>query len=129
MAILAAPASLCLVGYFSLSTMDITLFIYILVPLSLVMTLWVYFLLFKLLKIKFNPGISASTFPLVISAIGMLKFAEYLTNSGVNWGGYVQVLGLIEYGIAVIVVIYVGIRYLHFYLIAGKSSKSQELTQ
>ncbi|UYP44739.1 hypothetical protein NEF87_001024 [Candidatus Lokiarchaeum ossiferum] len=126
-AILAAPASLCLTGYISLTTIINPIFIYILAPLSFLMILVVYALLFKLLKLKFNPGFSAYTFPLVISAIAMLKFAEFLTNSGNNWGGFVWVIGLIEYGITSLVVTYVGIRYLLYYLILSKNFKREEI--
>lgn len=127
LAILAAPASLCLAGYLSLPTMNYPIFIYILVPLSLLMTFVVYFLLFKLLQMKFNPGFSAYTFPLVISAVAMLKFAGYVTNSGNNWGGFVRVIGLIEYGIASLIVVYVGFRYLHFYLKRKENAISHEI--
>jgi len=120
LAIMAAPASLCLAGYLSLPTLPNTTFLYILAPLSIVMTFVVYFLMFKLLKIPFNPGFSAYTFPLVISAVAMLKLAGYLMKSGVSWAGYVKQLGMVELYIATFMVFFVGLKYFAFYLIPTK---------
>ncbi len=120
LAILTAPASLCLAGYLSLNTNLNPILIYILVPLSFTMTIIVYILLFKLLRIPFTPGYSAYTFPLAISAVAMLKFAGYLATSGSNWADYVEFFGIIELVIATLIILYVGIRYVDFYLIRGK---------
>ena len=122
LAILAAPASLCLAGYLSLASVPNIAFLYLLAPLSIVMTFIVYYLLFGLLKIPFNPGYSAYTFPLVISAVGMLKLAGYLVKSGVNWGIYVKQLGMIELYIAAFMVIFVALKYLEFYLLPKKKT-------
>ncbi|MHA1989225.1 MAG: TDT family transporter, partial [Promethearchaeota archaeon] len=72
LAILAAPASLCLAGYLSLNSVLNPIFIYILIPLSIAMTVSVYVMFLKLLRMPFNPGYSAYTFPLAISAVAML---------------------------------------------------------
>lgn len=121
LAIMAAPASLCLAGLLTISKTPNLIILYILAPLSVIMTLFVYFRMFKLLKIPFNPGYSAYTFPLVISAVGTLKLAGFLGKSANSWSPYVKQFGLIELYIAVAIVVYVGFRYLHFYLIPTKS--------
>lgn len=122
LAILAAPASLCLAGYLSLSSVPHFGFLYVLVPLSVIMTFSVYFLLFKLLKIPFNPGYSAYTFPLVISAVAMLKLAGYLTKNSISWGFYVKQLAMIELYIATFMVIFVSLKYLELYFLPNKKS-------
>ncbi len=126
LAILAAPASLCLAGCLSLNSVLNPIFIYILVPLSIAMTIAVYVMFFKLLRIPFNPGYSAYTFPLAISAVAMLKLAGYLTNSGSGWASYVELFGMIELYIAALITFYVGIRYLHFYLLPHKNESFNE---
>ena len=126
LAIIAAPASLCLAGYLSLNIIPNPIFLSILVPLSIAMTVSVFVMLFKLLRIPFNPGYSAYTFPLVISAAGMLKYTEYLSKSRIVWVGYVELFGIIELYIAALVVFYVVIRYIYFYLIADKNLSFNE---
>jgi tellurite resistance protein TehA-like permease len=122
-AIMAAPASLCLASYLTISNNPSPTLLYILVPLSIVMTLYVYFKIPNLLKIPFNPGYSALTFPLVISAIAMLKFATYLANSSNSWAPYVKQFGVIELGIAIAMVMYVTLRNVHFLTIMNKSKQ------
>ena len=116
LAILGAPASLCLAGYLSLNSVPNPVLISILVPLSIIMTIIVYAMFVKLLRIPFTPGYSAYTFPLAISAVAMLKFTEYLKNLGNAWASCVELLTIIEVYIAVIIIFYVGIRYLFFYI-------------
>lgn len=126
MAILAAPASLCLAGYLSLNSIPNPLFIVILVQLSIAMTVTVYIMLFKLLRIPFNPGYSAYTFPLTISAVAILKLTDYLNYIGNGWASYVQLFGMIELYIAALIVFYVSIRYFHFYLLPRKTNCQNE---
>jgi len=76
---------------------------------------------FKLLKIPFNPGYSSYTFPMAISALAMLKFTEYLQNYGNTWAIYIEMFSIIEVYIATLIVLYVGVRYLHFYIRTVKS--------
>ncbi|KKL82505.1 hypothetical protein LCGC14_1984100, partial [marine sediment metagenome] len=113
LAILAAPASLCLAGYLSLNSVPNPLLISILVPLSIIMTIIVYVMFFKLLRIPFNPGYSAYTYPVAISATAMVKFTGYLKNLGNAWTSSVEVFAIIEVYIAILIVFYVGIRYLY----------------
>jgi len=119
-AIMAAPASLCLAGFLSLTGTTTVNFLYLLVPLSIIMTLFVYYKLIGLLKSPFNVGFSAFTFPLVISAISMYKFTAFLNKAGNSWNVYFERLALVELLIAVIVVLYVSIRYFNFYLVSQK---------
>jgi len=112
LAILAAPCSLCLAGCLSLAEPPSELFLYLLIPLSILLTLSVYILLFGLLKMPFNPGCSAYTFPLVISAAAMLKLAEHLVQNEMGWSGSIHRLGMIEYWIAAGMVLVVAVGYL-----------------
>ncbi|HEC38424.1 hypothetical protein LCGC14_1193110 [marine sediment metagenome] len=116
LAILAAPASLCLAGYLSLRSVPNSILISILVPLSILMTITVYVMFFKLLRVPFNPGYSSFTFPMAISAVAMLKFTDYLKNLGNNWWFYIEIFAIIQVYIATIIVFYVGVRYLLFYI-------------
>jgi len=115
-AILAAPTSLCVAGYLSLPESPSVWFMYILAPLSLFLTVMVYYKLFRLLRTPFNPGFSAFTFPLVISAVAMFKLSAYLGKNEISWSGYVHQLALIELCIASAVVLYALTGYLRMYL-------------
>ncbi|MCI5997030.1 MAG: TDT family transporter [Parvimonas sp.] len=110
--ILCAPASLLLAGYMnSFATkslaMSVLLFIF-----STVFYLIVLVNIPKLLKLKFSPGFSAFTFPLVITALATKLFNGYLIklNGSVNY--ILKVLVNFEEIIAVIFVLYVFIGYM-----------------
>ena len=90
------------------------------------MSLFVYFKMIKLIRISFNPGCSAYTFPLVIRALGTLKFAGYLSKSANSWTTYVKQFGLIELYIAILVVAYVSLGYLFLFLKPKKSNRISE---
>lgn len=111
MAILAAPASLCLAGYlsaFPMRNLYITLW---LSTFSLLMYLGVVVFLPKGLRIPFYPSYSAFTFPLVISGIGMKKVSGELIELGINknlMGGLIHSQEIIS----VLMVLYVLIRYI-----------------
>jgi tellurite resistance protein TehA-like permease len=107
LAVLAAPASLCLAGYLSLAEAPPIGFMYLLIPLAVVLTGAVYVLLFRLLRMPFNPGFSAFTFPLVISATALLKLAGHPTVKEIGWSQSVNQIGTVELVIAAAMVLYV----------------------
>ena len=116
--VIAAPASLTLAGYLSI-TENVNLgFVEGYVVLAILMTLTVYILLFKLLKMDFSVGMSAYTFPLVISATAMAKLNHYFAEVSVNswlsiWSNYSAEFELL---FATSIVIYVSMKYLQHYL-------------
>lgn len=116
-AVFAAPASLSLAGYLTL-TEDPSLYIVIILGVvALIMTLFIYYSFNRLLRLPFSPAYSAFTFPLVISATAMFKTSEYLLVSGhhIQLVELVSLLAHIELIVATSMVAYVSIRYLiHF---------------
>ncbi|APH14963.1 voltage-dependent anion channel family protein [Clostridium sporogenes] len=114
-AIFAAPASLLLAGYMkSFQTKNMTM-VWFLMVLSIIMYIAVIIMLFKLLKLKFYPSYSGFTFPLVISGISIKLTNGFLTKSG-------QAISLLKYlvklqeVVAVVITLYVLIRYIQFLL-------------
>lgn len=108
LAIIAAPASLCLAGYMSCFSNPSKPFVMGLMMIALLMTVLVYTTLPKLLKLSFSPGYAAFTFPLVISAIAVKKANVLLQSNGVSF------IITLETIIATVMVLYVLIRYVHF---------------
>lgn len=108
-AIIAAPASLCLAGYLSAFQTPSESMVWVLLVLALSMTLYVLLQLPKLLKLPFSPGYAAYTFPFVISAIAVKKANMFLK---VNW---LNPIVQIETVIATIMVFYVVIRYIQYF--------------
>ncbi|SHJ69395.1 TDT family transporter [Paramaledivibacter caminithermalis] len=112
-AIFAAPASLCLAGYMSSFIEKNMIIIVFLTCLSLIMTASVLMYMPKMLRIKFYPSYAAFTFPFVISAIAIKKVNGFLIKINQS----IEVLNYIvkfEELIAVLIVIYVLIRYVSF---------------
>ncbi|MDE1209861.1 TDT family transporter [Vibrio aestuarianus] len=117
MAILAAPASLSLAGYLTVTANPSPVIIALLFGIAVLMTATIYLAFFKLLRLPFSPGYAAFTFPMVIGATALFKMAHWMESIGMNAEYVQQVHGLanIELIVATLVVGYVAIRYLHFY--------------
>lgn len=113
LAILSAPASLCLAGYMN-SFADKQMFmIYFLLFISQATYIVVLTMLPGLLKLKFYPSYSGFTFPLVISAISLKLTNGFLMNTE-NPISFLSILVRIEEVIAFAMVAYVLFRYIYF---------------
>ncbi len=124
--IFAAPASLCLAGYmnsFQVKNMTMVGFLSV---LALLMTLFSLLCLPRMLKLKFYPSYSSFTFPFVISGIGMKLTNGFLTktNRGIYLLNYVVSF---EELLALVIVLYVLIRYIGF-IFANKQSVKNTTT-
>lgn len=111
--IMTAPAGLLLAGY--MNAFENKSYVAVLALLIISQILYIYVLtqLPKLLSLKFYPSYSAFTFPTVITAIGLKGAANYL--KGVNESlKFLSSVALIEEIIAVLLVVYVLIRYISF---------------
>lgn len=116
-AILAAPASLSLAGYLTVSSTPAPLLVVVLLGIAVLMTALIYLALIKLLRLPFSPGYAAFTFPLVISATALYKVAALAQHWGLD-GQTQDQLRLLAGGelvVATLVVAYVALRFmLHF---------------
>lgn len=120
--IMAAPASLLLAGYLGCFQNKNMAMIGFLACLSLVMFIGVVLYLPKLIMLRFYPSYSAFTFPLVISAIGMKQTNAFL----IKLKEPIAVLNyLVKFQevLAVLIVLYVLIRYMEFLFIKDNTAK------
>lgn len=115
--ILAAPASLLLAGYLSSFEEKNIVILYLLIFLSFAFYIIALCYLPRLLKLKFNPGYSAFTFPLVISAIACKMLNMYFKQSYV----VLNILTKCEELISVLIVSWVLVCYLFFLLRKDKA--------
>ncbi|MDC5703390.1 TDT family transporter [Vibrio europaeus] len=117
MAIMAAPASLSLAGYLTVTADPSPVIIGLLFGIAILMTAIIYLAFFKLLRLPFSPGYAAFTFPMVIGATALFKLAAWMETTGVANKYIVQVqwIAAIELVVATLVVSYVALRYLSFY--------------
>ncbi len=127
-AILLAPPSLCLVSYLNVSAepqMAIVITLYALVFITLL-----YLFAYRLpqfLKLKFNPGFAALTFPLAIGLIASMRMSGYLLNNGMETVGEMlrQISGIQLY-LTTAIIAYVAYRFMNLFL---QSIKKQENLQ
>jgi exfoliative toxin A/B len=126
--IFSAPASLCLVGYLACFEVKSIFIVGFLGGLSFLMFLAVNLYLPKMLKIKFYPSYSAFTFPLVISAVAMKQLNGYLVK--IEEPIY-MLKYLVKYqeALAVLIVIYVLLRYFKFLFLEGGIFKNTKIGQ
>lgn len=109
LAILAAPASLTLAGYFAIVASPNMLLVLILFSIAIVMTISVYIMLFHMLRLSFSPAFAAFTFPLAISATAMMKMSQWTITqvSLYHYAKYFHAIALIEGVLATLVISYV----------------------
>ncbi|QYJ96460.1 TDT family transporter [Shewanella alkalitolerans] len=119
LAILAAPASLSLAGYLTVTATPSPVIIALLFGIAVLMTAIIYLAFYKLLRLPFSPGYAAFTFPMVIGSTALFKMANWMVLEGIE-AEYVQQvrdLAALELVVATVVVVYVALRYINSLLI------------
>ncbi|NRD74327.1 TDT family transporter [Shewanella sp. VB17] len=116
-AIMAAPASLSLAGYLTVSAQPSLVIVGLLLSIAVLMTSVIYLAFLHLLRLPFSPGYAAFTFPMVIGATALFKTAHWLSQSYgqsqfTDWVTYAAQGELL---ISTAVVVYVAYRYLSHY--------------
>lgn len=121
-AILAAPASLSLAGYLTVTAEPSLLLVAVLLGIAVLMTGVIYLSLFKLLRLPFSPGFAAFTFPLVIGSTALFKVGQLLSQwpAAAEYVEQINWLASVELGVATLVVTYVSLRYLMTLLPQGQ---------
>ncbi|MCG9679389.1 TDT family transporter [Vibrio sp. Isolate24] len=117
LAIMAAPASLSLAGYLTVSAQPSPVIVGLLFGIGVLMTAIIYLSFFRLLRLPFSPGYAAFTFPMVIGSTALFKLAGWMQQIGVeaHYVDQVQMLASFELIVATGVVGYVAWRYFSFY--------------
>lgn len=123
-AIIAAPASLCLAGYMNSFEFKSIVLVHILLIVSQVLYWGVILYLPKLLKLQFYPSCSGFTFPLVISGLALKLTNGFLTKTG-SPISFLPMLVTIEEIVAVAACIYVLIRYIRFLFAPEKAQANK----
>ncbi|MEL7291302.1 MAG: TDT family transporter [Pseudomonadota bacterium] len=116
-AIMAAPASLSLAGYLTVTAEPSPVIIGLLFGIAVLMTAIIYLAFIKLLRLPFSPGYAAFTFPMVIGATAQFKLAAWMQQTGMEHQYVAQIRGLASFEliVATLVVGYVALRYATFY--------------
>ncbi|QUY17140.1 TDT family transporter [Treponema vincentii] len=117
--ILSAPGSLLLAGYLNAFPEKTTAMVYLLLVFSLVFYVIAIGCLPKLLRLKFTPGYSAFTFPLVISALAVKLTGAYFKRGG----ALLTVITKTEEIVAVVIVFWVLVCYSVFLFQPNKNSQ------
>ncbi len=118
-AIMAAPASLSLAGYLSVVEEPSMLICSVLLGISLLMTLVIYFAFFHLLRLPFTPGYAAFTFPMAIGASALYKMANFVGQNplAAEYASQLHLMATVQAVIATAIIAYVSIRFIHNYMI------------
>lgn len=114
--ILAAPASLSLVGYIALVEDPVPLPVILLEGIAVLMTAIVYVAFVRLLALPFSPGFAAYTFPMAIGATAQFSVSSQLAEWAVGQQLIDQVhsLGVLELYVATAVIGFVAVRFGQF---------------
>ncbi|ROR47853.1 UNVERIFIED_ORG: tellurite resistance protein TehA-like permease [Providencia alcalifaciens] len=116
-AIMAAPASLALAGYLTVVKDPSMLICAVLLGVALLMTIVIYCVFFRLLRLPFSAGYAAFTFPMAIGATALYKVAYLLSNypQGIEYAHQVFMMATIEAVVATVVIGYVSVRFIYNY--------------
>lgn len=117
-AVMAAPASLCLAGYLSVHPMPAAGVVFALLSIAIIMTLAIYLAFIQLLRLPFSPAFAAYTFPLVIGVTAISKVVTWLGSEHLSqgWLSLLQYLVWFELVVAIAVISHVCIHYVRFLL-------------
>ncbi|MEG2546443.1 MAG: TDT family transporter [Niameybacter sp.] len=107
LAIIAAPASVCLAGYMTTTNIPSAIILAILVPLAIASTFYVYTLIPKFLSIPFHPGFAPLTFPLAVGSVAIQRIANYQSSINTISATYFYQLFYIELFVATLVIGYI----------------------
>ncbi|MFD1008500.1 TDT family transporter [Oceanisphaera ostreae] len=112
-AIMAAPASLSLAGYLTVTAEPAPVLVAVLLGIAVLMTDLIYLAFIKLLRLPFSPGYAAFTFPLVIGATALFKVVTLAETLGLDAAAINQLRWMAEgeLVIATLVVSYVALRF------------------
>lgn len=127
LAVLAAPASLCLAAYISFVATPAKWLVLLLLPVALLMTTIIYLVLPSLLRLNFTPAFAAYTFPLVIGTTALFKVADLFTTW--QWSGLSQLvlnLAYLELTVATLVCSYVAWRFALYFWQQRQSAQSTQ---
>lgn len=113
LAIITAPASLCLAGYMNAFENKNLLMVYGLLIFSQALYAGVLLYLPKIIRLPFYPSYSGLTFPLVISGISLKLVHGFLAQTG-NIPVFLPALVKFEEGAAVLACLYVLVCYASF---------------
>lgn len=126
-AVLAAPASLCISGYLAYTNNPNLILLGILFVTSIFNLVYVYIKIPKSLKNGFTPIHGAFTFPLAISLLAMLKTASYADFVGYTTLGVIlRGVAIFELVITTALIIYVLINYAIMFIKAIRDSFKKE---
>lgn len=118
-AIMAAPASLSLAGYLTVVKDPSLLLCAVLLGIALLMTLVIYFALFRLMRLPFSPGYAAFTFPMAIGATALYKMANLISQypEAIQAVNQLRMMAVAEAVIATVVIGYVSLRFIQTWLL------------
>jgi len=122
-AIFTAPMNLSVVGYLSVFDQPVMPFLYTMLIASFILYIYAtikVFILVFITRLKFYPSFAALTFPYVITATAYSRANELLLSEGYN---FCAVVADISKWLAVVVVIYVLIRYAIYFATINRTSK------
>ena len=126
-AVLSAPASLCISGYLAYTNNPNLILLGILFVTSIFNLVYVYIKIPRALKKGFSPIHGAFTFPLAISLLAMLKLASYTDFIGYTTLGVIlRGVAIFELVITTVLIVYVIVNFIIMFIKAIISSFKKE---
>ena len=122
-AIFAAPASLSLAGYLTITPAPSPIVVMLLLGIAILMTVMVYFAFIKLFLLPFNAGFAAFTFPMAIGSTALFKtahWADTFLHLPQQYVAQIYELAVFELVIATIIIGYITWKYFYHLILEKK---------
>lgn len=124
--VFAAPASICLSGYLSVSNHPSAIITLFLASLALILVFFSYiFVFFIILNNKFSPLFSCLTFPLAMSTFAIHKLSQWATQEiSASWGDVFSIISGVQLITSSAIIAYVLWGYFYYLLVEQNTKKS-----
>lgn len=105
--IIGAPANICLAGYLGMFENKSNLLINFILLLAVFNMLYDYWILPRLLRLKFSPALAPLTFPMCIGAVAMQRYYKYLVALNSPYVNFIREVYFFQLLIATLITGYV----------------------
>ena len=105
--IIGAPANICLAGYLGVFDVKSNVLINFILLLAVLNMLYDYYILPRLLRLKFSPALAPLTFPMCIGAVTMQRYYKYLVELNSPYTDFIREVYFFQLLIATLITGYV----------------------
>lgn len=118
--IIGAPANICLAGYLGIFDEKSNSLINFILLLAILNMLYDYWILPRLLRLKFSPALAPLTFPLCIGAVAMQRYYNYAVSINSKYVSFIREVYFFQLLVATLITGYVVYKLCESFVLKAK---------